>query len=132
MKQQEQAVDAKTAARPSPKYPLGGLVEGKTKKIHQVAGSADLVTSVAKDDITAGDGAKHDVIPDKGKSPRDHLQRLPLLKACGLPVGFEEQDSAISFVAPKCAMLPLRGCGAARSPRLLSQAQPAFLEGPAV
>jgi len=47
-------VDAKTAARPSPKYPLGGLVaEGKTKKIHQVAGSADLVTLVAKDDITA-------------------------------------------------------------------------------
>jgi phosphoribosylaminoimidazole carboxylase PurE protein len=29
-----------------------------------------------------------------------------LLKACGLPVAFEEQDSASSFVAPGCTMLP--------------------------
>src|SRR5262249_23624488 len=29
-----------------------------------------------------------------------------LLKACGLPVAFEEQDSATSFIAPKCSMLP--------------------------
>ena len=101
-------MDAKTAARPSPKYPLGGLVaEGKTKKIHQVAGSADLVTLVAKDDITAGDGAKHDVIPDKGKlANATTCNVFRLLKASGLPVAFEEQDSAISFVAPKCAMLP--------------------------
>jgi len=101
-------VDAKTAARPSPKYPLGGLVaEGKTKKIHQVAGSADLVTLVAKDDITAGDGAKHDVIPDKGKlANQTTCNVFRLLKACGLPVAFEEQDSTISFVAPKCVMLP--------------------------
>ena len=101
-------MDAKTAARPSPKYPLGGLVaEGKTKKIHQVAGSADLVTLVAKDDITAGDGAKHDVIPDKGRlANQTTCNVFRLLKACGLPVAFEEQDSAISFVAPKCVMLP--------------------------
>ena len=29
-----------------------------------------------------------------------------LLKACGLPVAFEEQDSATSFIAPPCTMLP--------------------------
>jgi phosphoribosylaminoimidazole carboxylase/phosphoribosylaminoimidazole-succinocarboxamide synthase len=29
-----------------------------------------------------------------------------LLKACGLPVAFEEQNSAISFIAPPCTMLP--------------------------
>ncbi len=29
-----------------------------------------------------------------------------LLKACGLPVAFVEQDSAISFIAPHCRMLP--------------------------
>ena len=40
--------------------------EGKTKKIHQVAGHSELVALVSKDDITAGDGAKHDVIPNKG------------------------------------------------------------------
>ena len=101
-------MDDRTAARPSRKYPIGALLaEGKTKKIHQVAGSADLVTLVAKDDITAGDGAKHDVIPDKGRlANQTTCNVFRLLKACGLPVAFEEQDSAISFVAPKCAMLP--------------------------
>ena len=29
-----------------------------------------------------------------------------LLKACGLPVAFEEQDSPTSFIAPPCTMLP--------------------------
>ena len=29
-----------------------------------------------------------------------------LLKACGLPVAFEEQNSATSFIAPPCTMLP--------------------------
>jgi phosphoribosylaminoimidazole carboxylase/phosphoribosylaminoimidazole-succinocarboxamide synthase len=107
---QEQLVDAQTAERlaPTPKHPLGALVaEGKTKKIHQVPGSSDLVALVSKDDITAGDGAKHDVIPDKGRlANQTTCNVFRLLKACGLPVAFEEQDSATSFVAPKCSMLP--------------------------
>jgi phosphoribosylaminoimidazole-succinocarboxamide synthase/phosphoribosylcarboxyaminoimidazole (NCAIR) mutase len=62
---------------------------------------------VAKDDITAGDGAKHDVIPDKGRlANQTTCNVFRLLKACGLPVAFEEQDSATSFVAPPCTMLP--------------------------
>ena len=99
-------MDARTAERP--KYPLGALVaEGKTKKIHQVAGSAGLVTVLSKDDITAGDGAKHDLIVDKGRlANQTTCNVFRLLKACGLPVAFEEQDSAISFVAPNCTMLP--------------------------
>jgi len=90
------------------KHPLGALVaEGKTKKIHLIKGSSDLVTVVAKDDITAGDGAKHDIIPDKGRlATATTCNVFRLLKACGLPVAFVEQDSAISFTAPKCQMLP--------------------------
>ena len=90
------------------KHPLGALVaEGKTKKIHLVKGSSDLVTVVAKDDITAGDGAKHDIIPDKGRLATATTSNVfRLLKACGLPVAFDGQDSAISFSAPKCEMLP--------------------------
>jgi phosphoribosylaminoimidazole carboxylase/phosphoribosylaminoimidazole-succinocarboxamide synthase len=105
---QDQAVDAQTPVRPATKRPPGALVsEGKTKKIHQVAGSADLVTLISKDDITAGDGAKHDVIADKGRlANRTTCNVFRLLKACGLPVAFEEQDSATSFIAPKCSMLP--------------------------
>ena len=93
-------MDAKT---PAPaRTSLGKLLnEGKTKKIHQIAGSSDLVALVAKDDITAGDGAKHDIIPDKGRlANRTTCNVFRLLKTCGLPVAFEEQDSETSFIAP--------------------------------
>jgi len=65
------------------------------------------VTVMSKDDITAGDGAKHDVIPGKGRlATATTCNVFRLLKVCGLPVAFEEQDSALSFVAPGCTMLP--------------------------
>src|SRR4030081_3595368 len=103
---QEPAVDARTAE--TPKHKLGALVtEGKTKRIHRIAGNPDLVTVMSKDDITAGDGAKHDVIPDKGRlATATTCNVFRLLKACGLPVAFEEQNSATSFLAPPCTMLP--------------------------
>ena len=99
-------MDAPTAGHPKA-LSLGALVtEGKTKKIFRIAGS-DLVSVVAKDDITAGDGAKHDVIPDKGRlATATTCNVFRLLKACGLPVAFEEQNSATSFIAPPCTMLP--------------------------
>ena len=99
-------MDARTAE--TPKHKLGALVtEGKTKRIHRIAGNPDLVTVMSKDDITAGDGAKHDVIPGKGRlATATTCNVFRLLKACGLPVAFEEQDSALSFVAPGCTMLP--------------------------
>ena len=99
-------MDAHPADRPN--YPLGALLnEGKTKKIYLARGNTDRVTVVAKDDITAGDGAKHDIIPNKGRLATTTTSNVfRLLKACGLPVAFTEQDSAISFSAPKCEMLP--------------------------
>jgi phosphoribosylaminoimidazole carboxylase/phosphoribosylaminoimidazole-succinocarboxamide synthase len=101
-------VDAQTTGRPSKSHSLGALVaEGKTKRIYQIKDSPDLVTIVSKDDITAGDGAKHDVIPDKGKFANiTTCNVFRLLKACGLPVAFEDQDSENSFIAPPCSMLP--------------------------
>jgi len=88
------------------KHSLGALViEGKTKKVYKIKDG--LVAVIAKDDITAGDGAKHDVIPDKGRIATATTSNVfRLLKACGLPVGFIEQDSETSFVAPNCTMLP--------------------------
>ena len=99
-------MDAPTAGHPKA-LSLGALVtEGKTKKIFHINGS-EFVSVVAKDDITAGDGAKHDVIPDKGRlANQTTCNVFRLLKACGLPIAFEEQDSATSFVAPPCTMLP--------------------------
>ena len=99
-------MDAPTSQ--STKHTPGALVtEGKTKKIHRIAASSDLVLVVAKDDITAGDGAKHDIIPEKGRlATATTCNVFRLLKACGLPVGFTEQDSPVSFLAPVCTMLP--------------------------
>jgi phosphoribosylaminoimidazole carboxylase/phosphoribosylaminoimidazole-succinocarboxamide synthase len=90
------------------KHSLGALVtEGKTKKVFRIKDGSGLVAVISKDDITAGDGAKHDVIPDKGRLANATTSNVfRLLKACGLPVGFVEQDSATSFVAPNCDMLP--------------------------
>jgi phosphoribosylaminoimidazole carboxylase/phosphoribosylaminoimidazole-succinocarboxamide synthase len=104
----DKAVHAETERHLSRKDALGALVtEGKTKKIYQVIGDSDLVTVISKDDITAGDGAKHDIISDKGGlANRTTCNVFRLLKACGLSVAFEKQDSANSFIAQKCLMLP--------------------------
>lgn len=98
---------AKTAERQMTHSSEGALVaEGKTKRIYQTGGS-ELVTVLSKDDITAGDGAKHDIIPDKGRyANATTCNVFRLLKACGLPVAFAEQTGPESFTAPLCTMLP--------------------------
>ncbi len=95
-------------SKPTTGNALGQLLtEGKTKWVHQSAEHADLVVVVSKDDITAGDGAKHDVIASKGQlATKTTCNVFRLLIACDIPVAFAEQSGAISFVAPKCRMLP--------------------------
>src|SRR5215467_8748672 len=89
-------VDAKTAERS--RHSLGPAVaEGKTKTIHRIAGNDELVAL----------GAKHDVISGKGAlANRTTCNVFRLLKACGIPVAFEEQDSATSIIGQHCTMLP--------------------------
>lgn len=90
------------------KYPRGvELARGKTKSIVEIATTPHLATSISFDDITAGDGAKHDVIPGKGQlSNQTTCNVFRLLNACGIPTAFVEQDSPNSFVAFLCKMLP--------------------------
>src|SRR3989344_4090008 len=83
------------------------LVEGKTKKIFGKRGDSSRVVLVSKNDITAGDGAKHDVIEGKAElSNRITCNVFRLLKACGIPVAFKKQISPNAFEAPRCTMLP--------------------------
>ena len=83
------------------------LAEGKTKVIGQSPANPNQVIVVSKDDITAGDGAKHDLLSGKAAmATLTTCNNFRLLKACGIPVGFDEQLSPISFSAPKCEMLP--------------------------
>ena len=87
---------------------LGAILsEGKTKRIVEMKGDPAMVGLFAKDDITAGDGAKHDIIPDKGMmANRTTCNVFRLLKAAQIPVAFEEQGGPDWFKAPRCRMLP--------------------------
>lgn len=83
------------------------IAEGKTKIIRTATQKPQHVLILSKDDITAGDGAKHDLIEGKATlSTRTTSHVFRLLKACGLPVAFEEQVDERTFLAPQCRMLP--------------------------
>ncbi len=82
------------------------MSEGKTKQIFPIPGSPARVVVKSKDDITAGDGAKHDIIEGKAAlSTRTTCNVFRLLRACGIPVAFEDQDGPTEFIADKCTML---------------------------
>ena len=83
------------------------LIEGKTKKVFAVQGDDAVVAIELKDDITAGNGKLHDVIPGKGALAAATICNVfELLKQCGLPVAFLRRLTANSFMAQKTKMLP--------------------------
>ncbi|MCX6787034.1 MAG: hypothetical protein NTY93_00725 [Candidatus Kaiserbacteria bacterium] len=85
------------------------LNEGKTKKIWAGEGKdAGGVIVESKDDITAGDGKKHDVIIGKGAiANRTTSNVFRFLKECGIPVAFIRQVAEEAFLAERCDMIPL-------------------------
>jgi phosphoribosylaminoimidazole carboxylase/phosphoribosylaminoimidazole-succinocarboxamide synthase len=86
---------------------LKPINEGKTKRIYPIPGDPARVRVESKNDITAGDGAKHDLIEGKAElATRTTCNVFRLLKACGIPVAFERQESATEFIAESCEMLP--------------------------
>lgn len=85
------------------------LAEGKTKKIFQDPSDERMVIIHSKEDITAGDGAKHDVIPGKGEwATTTTCNVFRMLKRLHnpLPLAFIEQADSRSFLARRCTMLP--------------------------
>lgn len=93
---------------PEPRTCGEKLNEGKTKIIY-----ADLTDPVSvivrsKSDITAGDGAKHDVIAGKERmATQTTCNVFELLKASGIPVAYNERVDAVSFSAARSTMLLL-------------------------
>ncbi|MAG12938.1 hypothetical protein CL630_03975 [bacterium] len=84
------------------------LSEGKTKKVFSVENNSSIVIVESKDDITAGDGAKREVIPDKGTWATATTSNVfRLLEECGKRTAFREQISPTEFVAEKCDMTDL-------------------------
>ncbi len=84
------------------------ITEGKTKVIvpdKKVKGEADIV---AKNDITAGDGAKRDSFPDKGVCATETTSNVfRLLKTRHIPIAFiSHVKGSVVFRAQLCTMLP--------------------------
>ncbi len=81
-------------------------IEGKTKIIIDVGDGTVLVRS--KDDITAGDGAKHDVIEGKAAAATTTTCNIfQLLDNNRVPTHFVERLDEITFRARKVDMIPL-------------------------
>lgn len=82
------------------------IAEGKTKQIleHQ---SSKLVIVQSKDDITAGDGAKHDTVGGKAVwATTTTLNSFMIVAAAGVPLSFVQERDSTSFIAERCDMLP--------------------------
>ncbi len=81
-------------------------VEGKTKIIIDAGDGTVLIRS--KDDITAGDGAKHDVIEGKAASSTTSTCNIfRVLNNNHVPTHFVEWVDAVTFRARKVEMIPL-------------------------
>jgi phosphoribosylaminoimidazole-succinocarboxamide synthase len=104
----EQAMEAKTmGTTPTPAERFAALLnEGKTKVILDAGDGTVLIRS--KDDITAGDGARHDVIDGKAASSTTTTCNVfRLLNTNRVPTHFVEQLDPVTFRARNVEMIPL-------------------------
>lgn len=91
-----------------PRTPGDRLAEGKTKIVFADLADPLGVILEAKSDITAGDGAKHDIIEGKEVLATETTCNVfELLHACGIPVAYNERVTAKSFSAARSTMLLL-------------------------
>jgi len=85
---------------------MNKLTEGKTKIIYD-AGEGRVIM-YSKDDITAGDGSKRDVISGKGAvATKTTANVFRLLNRHSIPTHFVEQIDAVRLLCIKCKMIPL-------------------------
>jgi hypothetical protein len=82
------------------------VAEGKTKIIWKVDAGEVLIES--KDDITAGDGVRRDVIEGKAAlATTTTTNCFKLLQQAGIPTHFIRQESERTFRAQEVAMIPV-------------------------
>jgi phosphoribosylaminoimidazole-succinocarboxamide synthase len=103
----DRAMEDKTmGTTPTPAERFTALTEGKTKIILDAGDGTVLIQS--KDDITAGDGARHDVIDGKAASSTTTTCNVfRLLSSNGVPTHFVEQIDPVTFRARNVDMIPL-------------------------
>jgi len=84
---------------------------GKTKILYEKPGQPDVLVVQALDSITAGDGARRNEIPGKGRTAAKTTARIfRLLNLCGLPTHYlsgGEDDDDNEMLVRRCTMIPL-------------------------
>lgn len=84
------------------------ISEGKTKVVRPHKDNPDLVLIESKDTITAGDGARSNLLPGKSRlSTHTTANVFRYLEVCGLETAFVELADPVTFVARNCQMVPL-------------------------
>jgi phosphoribosylaminoimidazole-succinocarboxamide synthase len=87
--------------------PSRKLSEGKTKII-EPAEDPDQVILYFKDDVTGGDGAKHDVLVGKGRvNTAISVRLLKLLEENGIRTHLIKQTGPNQLIAKKLKMIPI-------------------------
>lgn len=83
------------------------IAEGKTKRIRETP-NFNVVLIESKDDITAGDGARRDMIEDKGTiATETTVNCFKLLTEKKVPNHFIRQTGAATFEAQRVSMIPI-------------------------
>jgi|SRR5579884_637087 len=87
------------------------IARGKTKALFELEGQPDMAVVVSGDAITAGDGARRDVIDGKGRIAAQTTSRVfRLLNSVGLPTHYHnggEDDDNNEILVRRCQMVPL-------------------------
>ncbi len=87
------------------------VARGKTKALFELNGQPDVLVVQALDSITAGDGARRDEIPGKGRIAAKTTARVfRLLNLTGLPTHYlsgGEDDDDNEMLVRRCTMIPL-------------------------
>jgi phosphoribosylaminoimidazole-succinocarboxamide synthase len=84
------------------------IAEGKTKVLYAVPGKPDEAFVKNKDDITSGDGVRHDVLPGKGAIACETTANcFKLLEANGIETHFVAHPAPDVMIVKKCKMIPL-------------------------
>jgi phosphoribosylaminoimidazole-succinocarboxamide synthase len=83
------------------------ITSGKTKIIYAHPTMPGMGIVLSKDDITAGDGKRHHVIPGKAKlATTTTVAVFKLLAKHGIPLAFHSHNDDCSFHAKVCDMIP--------------------------
>jgi phosphoribosylaminoimidazole-succinocarboxamide synthase len=84
------------------------IAEGKTKRIYTAEDSRQVVEIENKDDITAGDGARHDILEGKAQyATATTCNCFELLKRDGLRTHYVSKVNERTFRAHRMDMIPL-------------------------